>query len=283
MAFEKVLSVISDVFMSVLSILCHLETSGEGGWSLCSTLLTASCDWLFDTASPQACGSSEQRLVSQTSPYRYIIGEDIAGRGCCAFGFYHMNLAAILLGLGKHQACLGIGVFQIAVMTSLAGAVMHTGWDGMRRVRGVPGVLHTIAGSREMIAERTLFDDVLLRVEPTDAGSDGAFVIAVRAGGQAYLATDAGLLIDQHDVVVLVAIGGTGGTNGYAGRVLALLAVQGYPVHINVGVGTDGLDVRDMAPVVAECDIVLELAGDHTGVAARAAVEVDDEGSLIHY
>jgi hypothetical protein len=47
--------------------------------------------------------------------------------------------------------------------------------------------------------------------------------------------------------------------------------------------GSNGVDRHYAVPVVAECHVVLELAGDHAGVATGTTVEIDDKSSLGHY
>jgi hypothetical protein len=68
-----------------------------------------------------------------------------------------------------------------------------------------------------MVAERALLNNILGLIKPTDAGSCAAFRIAVGAGCQAALATDAILFVDENNIVILIAISGTSRTGGNTG------------------------------------------------------------------
>ena len=58
---------------------------------------------------------------------------------------------------------------------------------------------------------------------------------------------------------------------------MGLLALHGQPVHLDVREGAGGADGGHVVAHHAQVHLVLHLAGGHAGVAARAAVQVDDK------
>jgi len=97
----------------------------------------------------------------------------------------------------------------------------------------------------------------------------------VGAGLHAGLATDAALIVEIDDAVASPEKG-PGGTDLYAGGVIAVVASQDPKVTFGVG-KLAFLDVFDPRPIDSDRDIVLFLAGYRAGMTADAAVLVDDE------
>jgi hypothetical protein len=74
---------------------------------------------------------------------------------------------------------------------------MHTRGHGVSRVYGVVDVFNAVAGGGQVITKCALFHNALILVKLT---------YAIRAGIDAILASDALLFVNQHNVVVGVAI-----------------------------------------------------------------------------
>ena len=104
---------------------------------------------------------------------------------------------------------------------------------------------------------------------------------AVRAGHHAVLAADALLAVDEHHVVA-VAVAGAGGAHVHARGVGALLAHGGQRVARHVRVVAEGPALQHLVPMLAQGDVVLHLARDLAGVAARAAIEVHHNAVMRH-
>ena len=113
-----------------------------------------------------------------------------------------------------------------------------------------------------------LLDDGVGGVEP--AGIEGA-------GGHALLAADALLLVDDDQAVLVLAVGGAGGAHLEAGGVVALLALAGQPVLLRAGPLADGAHAVHGVAIHAQADAVLMLASGDAGVAAGAAVQIDNK------
>jgi hypothetical protein len=135
----------------------------------------------------------------------------------------------------------------------------------IRIVRILP-ILISVTLRCQMIAQCAFFHNALSNI---------VLAHPVGTGIDAILAADAFVLVDEHDIVVRVAVRGSRGTHAYAGRVLALLTIYRQPVHLGVGVLTGGANANNTAPIVAQIYVVFELAGNNTGVAARTPVKVD--------
>ena len=117
---------------------------------------------------------------------------------------------------------------------------------------------------------------------------------AVGAGPGAQLAADADVGVDQHDAVFGALVAGAGGTDGDAGRVLAMQAGAGEVHRAAVRAGAGFVGVHAVEPdavrvvlIGAEIGQRRGMAGGvpllavyRAGVAADAGVEVDDEAEF---
>src|SRR5262249_47248153 len=100
----------------------------------------------------------------------------------------------------------------------------------------------------------------------------------VRARLHARAAADARISIDIHDPVRSL-LEGVDRADLHARRVVAVVAAQNREVTTDLGI-RPVLDVLHPRAEVPDRDIVLRLAGDRAGVAADAAVVVDEEAVL---
>src|SRR5690606_3493731 len=96
----------------------------------------------------------------------------------------------------------------------------------------------------------------------------------VGAGLDAGLAADAHVLVEVDDPV-RAAVHGRGRADRHAGRVLALVAAQHPEVPLGRG-AAPLLDLLDPGAEHPQGDVVLRLAGHAAGVAADAAVVIDE-------
>ena len=162
------------------------------------------------------------------------------------------QVVRVLAGGGHDLRGLGVRIVQVSEGASAAAAVVHAG-------------RHPVLVVFALEAQRALLDGVGLRVQ---------LAHAVGAARQAALAV---LGVHEHDAGLLVAVGGAGGAHLDAAGVLALLALHGQPVHLDVREGAHRAHGRHVVAHHAQVHLVLHLAGGHAGVAARAAVQVDDK------
>ena len=129
-----------------------------------------------------------------------------------------------------------------------------------------------------LLAERALLHDALLLVEVAHA---------VGAGHGAELAADALRLVDLHGAVG-GHVRGLGRADGHAGRVRAVLALDGQEVGVDVRplaalLARVRAHAQDLVPVVAHRNVVDDLAPNRARQAADALVEVSQDGITRHH
>ena len=117
-------------------------------------------------------------------------------------------------------------------------------------------------------AQRALLHHIRVRIERAHI---------VRAALQARFAPDALLGIDQHHARGFVAVRCARRAHFDAAGVLALLALQGNPVLLDVREGARGSHGVHAVVAHAQIDVVLKLAGRNAAVASAAAVEIDNQ------
>jgi hypothetical protein len=175
---------------------------------------------------------------------------------------------------GKSLGCSRVRIVQVTIVASSAGAIVYARRSCVLRIGGVVPVLVSVRGPGEMVAQRALLNNTFFFV---------VLAYAIRAGITTILAADAFFLVDEDDVVVRVTIGSTRWADADAGRILALLAHDRQPIHLDIGILTGRTDCHNAGPVVSQGYIVLKLALHDARIASGALIEVYDETSLSHY
>ena len=201
-------------------------------------------------------------------------GRQIAvDRRGAAFG--HQRHAA---PLGHQLRDLGGGVAQIAEMARRGGAGAHAGGDAVGLVHG--RVVDAVGAQRAFLH---------------DAAGVVEFAGAVGAGPGAQAAADAQILVHQHDAVRRPLVGGAGGADGNAGRIVAMQAGAGEMERearaavvdleavdaVQPGPRRFGAVGRGVGQRRGRPHRVPRLAGDGAGMAADADIEVDDQAQFL--
>ena len=104
---------------------------------------------------------------------------------------------------------------------------------------------------------------------------------AIGAAVQTVLAANALVLVDKHIARLGITVARARGTHCHALRVLALLALRGQPVLLDIGESASRADGYHLVVERPERQTVFKLAGHDAAVAARAAIEVYEQ-SLRH-
>ena len=184
---------------------------------------------------------------------RRLVGAPVVHLGqCLLLGGPHRGVAA-----GDDPGGLIVRVVEVGHLDGMGGAHHHT--------TRLEALLDPV------VAEVALVGGVGCRIDV-----DGV----IRAGVHAALAADA-VVVVEIDHAVGRPEQRPGGADGDAGSVVAVVAAHHREVPVGVG-ERPGLDVLHPGAVHAEGDVVLALARDGAGMAADAAVAVQQESQAGH-